>query len=58
VTSARAICRHETIVITGPDRGTVSSSLILVGSEIAFHHAMGNPTRGVYNVYELSYHRR
>jgi uncharacterized protein with NRDE domain len=57
VTSARALCRHDAIVLTGPERGTVSSSLILVGRRIDFHHVLGNPTRGVYNVYELSHHR-
>src|SRR5690242_21227193 len=33
VTSAQSICRSDMIVITGPDRGTVSSSQIIVRSE-------------------------
>ena len=54
VTSAQSICRSDMIVITGPDRGTVSSSQIIVGRQIEFHHLLGNPKRGVYHAFELS----
>jgi uncharacterized protein with NRDE domain len=55
--SARAICRSERILVTGPDRGTVSSSLILVDGEIVFHHVLGNPKADVYNQFVLVDHR-
>jgi uncharacterized protein with NRDE domain len=45
--SAGRICRDDRIVINGEDRGTVSSSLILVGGEIRFFHVRGDPRGGV-----------
>ena len=54
VTSAQSICRSDMIVITGPDRGTVSSSQIIVGREIELHHLLGNPNRGAYHAFRLS----
>ena len=54
VTSAQSICRSDMIVITGPDRGTVSSSQIIVGGEIELHHLLGNPNRGAYHAFRLS----
>jgi uncharacterized protein with NRDE domain len=45
-TSAKQICRDERIVIDGVDRGTVSSSLVLVGSAIRFYHVIGDPRMG------------
>lgn len=53
VGSAQAICRHERIVVNGLDRGTISSSLIVVTKPIVFHHLLGNPSRGVYNQFML-----
>jgi uncharacterized protein with NRDE domain len=50
VVSASRICRDERIVINGEDRGTVSSSLLLVGDDIQFHHIMGNPRDSEYEV--------
>jgi uncharacterized protein with NRDE domain len=43
VVSAGRVCRDERIVIDDVDRGTVSSSLILVGGEIRFFHKRGDP---------------
>ena len=48
IDSARRICRDERVVIRGGDRGTVSSSLVLVGDEIRFHHLNGDPAAGEY----------
>jgi uncharacterized protein with NRDE domain len=49
--SARRICRDDRIVIDGKERGTVSSSLIEVGGETRFHHLMGDPREGEYEVF-------
>jgi uncharacterized protein with NRDE domain len=54
VDSAQSICRSDKIIITGPDRGTVSSSQVIVGREIEFHHLLGNPNRGAYHAFRLS----
>ncbi len=54
VASAQTICRNETILVTGPDRGTISSSLILVNDPIIFHHLLGNPNAEVYNQFVLA----
>jgi uncharacterized protein with NRDE domain len=51
VISARRICRDERIVIRGLERGTVSSSLILVGGEVHFYHIMGDPSAGEFEEY-------
>ena len=48
VVSAQRICRDARIVIRGVDRGTVSSSLVLVGGDIRFFHLAGDPGRGEY----------
>lgn len=54
VASATQICRDPAIVLAGADRGTVSSSLVTAGAEIAFYHVMGDPTGRDYEVYRLS----
>ena len=46
--SARWICRDERIIISGPERGTVSSSLVVVGGAIRFFHLRGDPRDGDY----------
>lgn len=48
VAKAQQLCRDDRIVIDGPARGTVSSSLVLLGSEILFYHVMGDPRAGPY----------
>ena len=48
VASARRICRDEQVIVTGADRGTVSSSLGVVGREIDFYHVLGDPRAGEY----------
>ncbi len=51
--SAGDICRDERIVIPGADRGTVSSSLILVGEAIAMDHILGDPREREYQRFRL-----
>jgi uncharacterized protein with NRDE domain len=46
--SARRICRDQRIVISGSERGTVSSSLVLVGGAIRFFHIRSDPRDGDY----------
>ena len=48
IDSARRICRDKRVVIRDIDQGTVSSSLVLVGDEIRFHHLNGDPAAGEY----------
>ena len=53
VASSGRICRDESIVITGVERGTVSSSLILAGNEIVLYHILGVPGGRDYQEYRL-----
>jgi uncharacterized protein with NRDE domain len=53
IASSGRICRDESIVITAVERGTVSSSLILAGSEIVLYHILGMPQGGDYQEYRL-----
>jgi len=53
IASAGRICRDEGIVITGVERGTVSSSLILAGNEIVLYHNLGVPRGRDYQEYRL-----
>ena len=46
--SAGRICRDERIIIAGGERGTVSSSLVVVGGAIRFYHIRGDPRDGDY----------
>jgi len=46
--SAQRICRDERIIVAGPERGTVSSSLVVVGGAIRFFHIQGDPRDGDY----------
>jgi uncharacterized protein with NRDE domain len=48
VASARGICRDDRIVIDGEVRGTVSSSLVLIGGALQFYHILGDPRNGEY----------
>lgn len=48
VASAGRICRDNRIVINGKVRGTVSSSLILAGGEVRFHHLISDPGAGAF----------
>lgn len=48
VASAIELCRDEHIVISDAERGTVSSSLVLVGDTIRFDHVEGDPRRGEF----------
>jgi uncharacterized protein with NRDE domain len=48
VDSAQQLCRDPRLIVDGPERGTVSSSLITVGAEIAFYHIRGDPRQGAY----------
>lgn len=51
--SAGCICRDEQIVIPSADRGTVSSSLILIGGAIAMDHILGDPRDREYRRFRL-----
>jgi uncharacterized protein with NRDE domain len=51
VASAGRICRDERIVIAGGDRGTISSSLVVVGGEIRFSHILGDPRGQEYQTF-------
>ena len=44
--SAGRICRDDRIVVPGTERGTVSSSVLLVDSPITLDHVLGDPRRG------------
>jgi hypothetical protein len=56
VPSAQAVCRDDRVVVGGGERGTVSSSLILVGGEIRFLHRAGDPRDGDYGEFEAFVH--
>jgi uncharacterized protein with NRDE domain len=51
--SAGRICRDDRIVIAGADRGTISSSLVLIGEEIVFQHIRGDPRGRAYQQFRL-----
>ena len=51
--SAGRICRADRIVIPGTERGTISSSLILLGESITLDHIQGDPRGGDYQRYPL-----
>jgi uncharacterized protein with NRDE domain len=51
--SAAELCRDERIVVPGADRGTISSSLIAIGSEIVFDHVRSDPRGRDYERYRL-----
>jgi len=53
IASSGRICRDQSIVITGVERGTVSSSLILAGDEVVFYHILGVPSGRDYQEYRL-----
>jgi hypothetical protein len=46
VPSAEEVCRDGRVVVSGGERGTVSSSLVLVGEVIRFLHLTGDPRDG------------
>jgi uncharacterized protein with NRDE domain len=58
LTSARSICRREEILIKGDDRGTVSSSLIIVGERIIFQNVLGYPVQAEDELFVLPDDRR
>ena len=53
IASAARLCRDDRIVVSGAERGTVSSSLILAGDEIALYHIEGDPQGREYQRYRL-----
>jgi uncharacterized protein with NRDE domain len=48
IASAQRLCRDPRLIVDGLDRGTVSSSLITVGTEIEFYHIQGDPRQRAY----------
>jgi uncharacterized protein with NRDE domain len=53
ITSASRLCRDPRIVVSGTERGTVSSSLIVAGDEIVLYHIEGNPVGCLYQQFQL-----
>jgi uncharacterized protein with NRDE domain len=53
VGSARRIARDDRVVIAGPERGTISSSLIVLGDGIEFDHILGDPRGRAYERFRL-----
>jgi uncharacterized protein with NRDE domain len=53
VTSAGCLCRDARIVVSGVERGTVSSSLIVAGDEIVLYHIEGDPRGREYQRFQL-----
>jgi uncharacterized protein with NRDE domain len=51
--SAACLCRDARIVVSGVERGTVSSSLIVAGDEIVLYHIEGDPNERDYQEYRL-----
>jgi uncharacterized protein with NRDE domain len=51
--SAQRVCRDERVIISGAERGTVSSSILRVGREIVLDHILGDPTGGEYEEFRL-----
>jgi uncharacterized protein with NRDE domain len=56
--TAQRICRDPRMIVDGPERGTVSSSLIEVGAAIQFYHIKGDPRDGDYERITLLYRGR
>jgi uncharacterized protein with NRDE domain len=54
ISSASRICRDQRVVITGADRGTVSSSLIVAGEEIVLYHTADMTGGGQYQGFRLT----
>jgi uncharacterized protein with NRDE domain len=53
IASAARLCRDDRIVVSGAERGTVSSSLILADGEIALYHIAGDPKGREYQKYRF-----
>ena len=53
IASAGRLCRDDRIVVSGAERGTVSSSLILAGDEIVLYHIAGDPRGREYQKFRL-----
>ena len=53
IASAGLLCRDERIVVSGPLRGTISSSLILADDTIALYHIEGDPRGREYQIFRL-----
>ncbi len=51
--SAERLCQDDRIVVAGAERGTVSSSLIVAGGEIALYHIEGDPRGRAYHEYRI-----
>ncbi len=53
VVSAERLCRDDEIVVSGVERGTVSSSLVLAGRAVVLYHILGDPRQHHYQEYCL-----
>lgn len=52
-TSAAQLCGDPRVLITGEDRETVSSSLIVAGDEVVLFHISGDPSDRAYDEFRL-----
>jgi uncharacterized protein with NRDE domain len=53
IASAARLCQDTRIVVSGAERGTVSSSLIVAGDEIVLYHISGDPKGREYQKFRL-----
>jgi uncharacterized protein with NRDE domain len=53
LTSAAQLCRDPRVLISGGERGTVSSSLIKGGSDVVLFHISGDPAGREYDEFRL-----
>ncbi len=53
VESAECLCQDDRIVVSGPERGTVSSSLILVDDAVVLYHRIDNAKTCDYQKFRL-----
>jgi uncharacterized protein with NRDE domain len=51
--SAGQICRDPRVLITGAERGTVSSSILLAGGDVVLYHISGDPAGRDYDEFRL-----
>jgi uncharacterized protein with NRDE domain len=51
VPSAQRLCRDRRVILSEAERGTVASSLIVVGGAIRFYHVLGSPVESEYQLF-------
>jgi uncharacterized protein with NRDE domain len=53
VDSAKRLCRDERIVVSGGERGTISSSVICAGNKIVLYHKHNESGKHDYQIFQL-----